>query len=285
MGRSATCAGRLAVILVALLAVPAVSAQTTLSMEGGARVAALGGAGAALPGDAWGHANPASWGTLEGRAVAFYATEGFGLAELRLGALRYAEPTAWGTFAAGARTFGASAFRETVFTLGYGHGLRLGTTRRLYVGAAARYFRIALGERSDGASYGSADAVGLTIGALVRPLPRLVIGVAAANVNGPSYTHGSPLPQTLAVGLAYQATRRLLVVADAFKDIDFPLSVRAGLEVIPVEVLALRTGVATAPARITAGVGLRLRRLRACLAAERHETLGWTPAAGLAVQW
>jgi hypothetical protein len=264
---------------------PSAVAQGALSMEGGARVAALGGAGTALPGNAWSLANPAAPSMLDGRAVSFYATQGFGLSELRLGALSYAEPTSYGTFALGARTFGFDAFRETVFSLGYARSFSLGTSRTVHVGGAARYHRLMLGRRSDGVSYGSAGALAFSLGALVRLLPRLTLGAAATNVNAGAYAEGGDLPQTLAVGLAYRAADRLLVTADAVKDIDFPLSARAGLEVTPVEVLVLRVGVANAPARVTAGAGLRLGALRARLAFERHETLGWTPAAGLAYAW
>jgi hypothetical protein len=69
------------------------------------------------------------------------------------------------------------------------------------------------------------------------------------------------------------------------KDVDFPLSVRTGLEVNPVPRLALRAGVATEPTRFAAGAGLRWRRLRADLAADRHLDLGWTPSIALAVTW
>jgi len=268
-----------------LAAVAPAAAQTALSMEGGARVAALAGTGVALTGPGtW--TNPAGPATRDERAVAFYATQGFGLSALRLGALHYAEPTAWGTFVGMARTFGFEAFRETAFALGYARGFSLGTSRRVHVGVRARYYHLALGDASDGTSYGSAGALGLSTGALVRLVPRLTLGVAAVNLNGPSYTDaGHGLPQTLAVGLAYRATDRFLVTAEAHKDLDFPLSMRAGLEAVPVEALAVRIGVATQPARLTAGVGLRVGLLRGRLAFERHRTLGWTPAAELAVQW
>jgi hypothetical protein len=268
-----------------VLAARPASAQQALSMEGGARVAALAGAGTALPGSAWGWGNPAGSATLGERAVSFYATQGFGLSELRLGAARYAEPTAWGTFAAGARTFGHDAYRETVFSLGYARSFQFGTSRGVQAGLTARYYRLSLGSRSDGASYGSAGALALSLGAQVRLLPRLTLGAAAANVNAARYADGAELAQTLAVGLAFRASDRLLVLADAFKDVDHALSGRAGLEFVPVEALAVRLGVAGAPARVTAGVGLRLSVLRARLAFERHRTLGWTPAAGLAVRW
>lgn len=268
-----------------LLPAASTRAQTAVTMEGGARAAALGGAATALSRNAWGLANPAAWGTLQGRALSFYATEAFGLSELRLGALRYAEPTPWGTVATGARTFGYESYRETAFLLGYARAFRLSTSRRVHAGLAARYFRLSLGERSDGVSYGSAGALSFSVGALVHVIPRLMLGAAATNVTAASYADGADLPQTLALGLAYRATDRFLVTADAVKDIDAALSVRAGLEVVPVPVLAVRFGASNAPARLTAGIGLRLRRLRARLAAERHRTLGWTPAAGLALQW
>ena len=273
--------------LLLLLAAPA-SAQRALSMEGGARVAALAGTGAALPGDAWGWANPAGPATLGGRAVRFYATQGFGISELRLGAMRYAEPLGtWGTLSGGARSFGFDAYRETVFSVGYARGFQLGTSRSVQAGLAARYYRLSLGNRSgeSGASYGSAGAFSLSLGALVRLLPRLTLGAAAANVNAARYADGADLAQTLRVGMAFRASDRFLVAADAVKNIDFPLSGRVGVEVVPVKALAVRVGVASAPARFTAGVGLRLGLLRARLAFERHRTLGWTPAAGLAAQW
>jgi hypothetical protein len=266
-------------------AVPA-SAQTALSMEGGARIAALGGTGAALTGPgAW--TNPAGPATLDGRTAAFYATQGFGLSELRLGTLRYAEPLAgWGTVAGSARTFGFDAFRETAFALSYARGFSLGTARRVHAGVRARYYRLSLGDASDGASYGSAGTLGLSAGGVVQLVERLTLGATAVNLNAPAYTDSGPgLAQTLAVGLAYRPADRLLVTAAAHKDLDFPLSVRAGLEATPVEALAVRVGVSTRPARLTAGVGLRVEWLRGRLAFERHRTLGWTPAAELAVQW
>jgi len=74
-------------------------------------------------------------------------------------------------------------------------------------------------------------------------------------------------------------------VVDDFKDLDFPLSLRGGVEVQPVDALRLRTGVASQPARFTAGAGVVVGRLRADVAAEQHQTLGWSPAASLGIRW
>jgi hypothetical protein len=97
--------------------------------------------------------------------------------------------------------------------------------------------------------------------------------------------NGEPIPRTLAVGLQYRALRQMYVLVDLFKDVRFPTAVRSGIEVRPVSVLALRAGVTTAPVRFMGGVGIHLGPLRADLAAEQHQELGWSPSASLRVHW
>ncbi|HMB90463.1 MAG TPA: hypothetical protein VKP65_06430 [Rhodothermales bacterium] len=121
-------------------------AHAQTAMEGGARAAALGGAATALPADVWGHGNPASWATLPGRAISFFATEAFGLSALRLGAVQYVEPTRFGAFSAGARTFGFEDYRETRFLVGFARGFSLGTTRRFHAGLRLRYHQVSIPE-------------------------------------------------------------------------------------------------------------------------------------------
>ena len=274
---------RRSILLILCFAAAPAAAQTTTSMEGGARVMALGGAATALTEDVWGASNPAAWATLPGRAFSFFAGQAFGLSALRLGAFHYAEPTRYGAFAGGARTFGFEDFRETHFNAGFARGFRLGTSRRLFLGTNARYVHVV-----QGGGYGSAGTVGLSLGALVSVLPAVTFGAHATNLNAPSLSTemgAEELPHTLALGLSYTPDERLLVLLDAFKDIDRPLSVRAGVQVLPVEALALRAGITTQPTRFTAGLGLRTGRLRAGLAAEQHQALGWSPAASLGLQW
>jgi hypothetical protein len=263
-----------------LLLVPPAWAQSLMDLRGGARAAALGQATTALAGDLGGHMNPAAVATHPDRGVTFYARQDFGLAELRLGSAFLVEPTRLGHLAAGASTFGFEDYREVHLTAGYARGIALGTSRRLHVGAFARYVRTQLG-----GSYGQAGALGLSLGGLVQVLPALSFGAHATNVNAPRLAGRDELPQTLAAGLAYDATDRFRVVADVFKDIDFPLSARAGVEVAPVEALAVRAGVTTEPTRFSAGAGVRVGHLAADVAAEQHLDLGWSPSVALSVWW
>jgi hypothetical protein len=248
------------------------------SMENGARSAALGGAVTALPGEPWGSANPATWSTLSDRVVAFFATQAFGLSELRLGAVSYVEPTRLATIALGARTFGFADYRESRLNLGLARGLQLGTSRRFHLGVNARYLRVSVPD------YGSAATVAFGIGGLVSVLPVLDAGFHITNPHRPNLG-GQELPRTLALGLHYTPADVLRVVVDAYKDVRFPLALRSGIEVHPVQVLFLRVGVATKPSRVTAGLGVRVGALTADVAAELHEVLGWSPAVGFRLRW
>lgn len=256
-------------------------AQDPLFAEGGARALGMGGAATGLPGVAWGHANAASWSTLDARAFALFASQTFGLAEMRTGAAVYAEPFPWGALAAGARSYGFADYRETHVLLGGARAFALGTTRAFHLGIALRYQHLAI---SNG--YGSAGAIGLSAGWLVDVLPALTIGFQATNVNFPE-AGGDDLPRTFALGLSYRPAHNATVVLDALKDVVWPVTVRGGFEIVPVPQLALRAGATLQPARYTLGIGVHLGRLRADVAADRHENaeLGWTPAFTLALYW
>ena len=267
------------VLCAALLAGSAAHAQLVPLAEGGARALALGRAATALPADVWGHHNPASWATLPGRAGAAFASQAFGLAELRLGAVAVAEPTRYGTVAATARTYGFEDFRETHLGLGYGRSIPVSASRALHAGLHLRYYTVAISD------FGSAGALGVSLGTLVEVVPNLQFGVLVQNLNRPELSNLDPLQTRLDLGLAYRPDPRALLLFAVSDDVDYPASFRGGLEVYPVDVLALRTGFTTAPVRFSVGLGVALGTLRADVAAERHELLGWTPAFGLGVQF
>lgn len=255
-------------------AVPSMT-HAQVSLQAGPRLMALGGGGTAVAGDLWGGSNPAAWAGLSSRQLGFFAGQAFGLAELRLGAVRAAQPLPWVTAVVGAQTFGFDQFREYQFPVGLARAVSLGTTRALAVGAEARYTHVSI------PGYGSDGAAGLTLGAQVQVMRTLRAGAQAVNLNAPTLGSGDELPRLLHIGLAYHPQDAFLLVLDAVKDVLFPVSYRGGVEVQPVESLTLRGGVATQPTRFTAGLGVHVGRLTANVAAERHDVLGWSPAVGL----
>ncbi len=266
-------------LLLCALAAPVARAQLVPLAEGGARALALGRATTALEGDVWGHHNPASWATLPGRAASAFASQAFGLGELRLGAVAVAEPTRFGTVAASARSYGFEDFRETRFGLGFARAFAVSASRRVHAGLRLGYTSVSI------PGFGSAGVLGLSLGVMTEVLPGLGFGFHAYNLNRPAFSEFDPLRRGLEVGFAYRPAERALVLLGIDKEVEFPLSFRGGLEVQPVDVLVLRTGFTTEPVRFSAGVGVQTGLLRADVSAERHEWIGWTPAFGVSVQF
>ena len=274
----------LAATTLAALVAGAAPARAQLA-EGGARLLGLGRAGVALGGEAWGHVNPASWATLAENRGALQASQAFGLSELRLAQLSAAAPTPVGTVALAARTYGFSERRETRVAVGLGRQVALSRTRRLDVGLSVGY------ESASTEGYETVGTPLLSVGVQGDVIPGLRAGLAGRNLLGilqgsdEDVRHSLATVPTIAVGIAYAPGPRATLVLDAEQDLDFGLSLRGGLEVFPVPVLALRVGVSDGPARFSAGAGIRAGALRADLAVERHESLGMTPAVGVEVSF
>lgn len=261
-----------------LSALPA-AAQLVPLAEGNARALALGRATTALGGDVWGLYNPASWSTLQEGTVALFASQAFGMSELRVVSIAVAHPTPYGVASGYARTYGFEDFRESVFGVGFGHAFNLSATRQIHVGAALRYTSVMIPD------FDSPGALGLSLGVLVEVMPGLNFGAHGLNINRPKLSSLDPLETRLDAGLSYRAHERALVVMGVSKDLDFPLSVRGGLEVQPVDVFFVRAGFSTEPTRFSTGVGVLFSMIRADLAIEHHEVLGWTPAFEVAFSW
>lgn len=265
----------LGVIWLAMLAgSPAAFAQTGMNRMGSARDIALGHASTADPYSTGLHINPAASATTEKATATFFARQPFGLAELRHASVSASIPTRWVTFQSGTGTFGFDEYRETFATVAFSRAVPVGTSLPVYVGIRANAHHLSISE------YGSDQALAADAGVLVTVLPVLTLGAHARNVSGGSIA-GSSLPRSLAVGAHYAAGPHVRVVADIFKDVAFPWSLRGGVEIRPVDALSLRIGATRHPARFSAGVGINLGPIRADIAGERHPTLGWSPSGGL----
>ena len=268
--------------LLCCLGLAALSGPATAQLaEGGARRLALGRAGVALGAQTWGTANPATWATVPDRRVALEGSQAFGLSDLRLGGASAASPTPLGTLALSGRAFGGGALRETRVAVGLARPLALSPSRTLDAGVAVGV------ESASTDGFGSVATLLLDAGVQADLVPALRVGLAARNLLGVGRGLDADLQRsistvpTLAAGLAYTPSDRAVLVLDALQDLDRGLSLRGGVEVRPVDALALRVGVSSEPARLTAGLGVLAGPLRVDVSAEQHETLGLTPAFGV----
>lgn len=153
------------------------------------------------------------------------------------------------------------------------YGRRLG--EKLLLGGSANLHRVTAQE------YGSATGLSFGLSLLAEPLPGLWLG---ARVQNPLQLEmeGTALPALLRIGAAWQAATTLVLLAETEKDLDRPAQIKAGIEYHPVEMLALRIGMRTEPARLGFGAGIQLKNgLEFNSGAEWHPTLGMTPSAML----
>jgi hypothetical protein len=269
----------LAALLVAGASLGGSHGAAAQSLTGGGAYVGMAGATTALPGDAWGHANPAAWSTVERPTVALFASEAYGLSELRVGALHGTLPFGNNAASASVQTFGFEDYRETTFLVGGARAFSLGTSRLIHVGASVRTQTMRI------PGFGSTAASGVSVGALVDVVPTLSFGVSALNVNGPEVAGEYAMDRTLRMGLAYQAAEQAVVTADLVETANFPASFRGGVQITPHRLIQLRVGVATEPTRFAGGVGITVGPLRADVAAEQHQELGWSPALSLQTSW
>lgn len=241
------------------------------------RAAAMAGAAVAVTDGRFSDSNPAS---LHGeRLLAVRAAQIFELHQLRFAEAFVAIPAFGGGAALSISGFGFEDYRETLVSLGYGRPIWAGTVRPLLAGIRLRWYSLSI----DG--YGSASAPSLSAGLILPVSHGLALGMAASNLYVPPGNLSEVLERSLTIGAMLRPTENFLLAMDAWKAATSPVDVRFGLEVKPLSAIALRGGFTLEPERYTAGIGLLLSRLRADLAAERHETLGWTPSIAVGVSW
>jgi len=240
----------------------------------GARFAGMGYSGITLV-DLWSmRLNPAGLAGLEKPVAGGFYQSHFLSQELSHQGLAVAIPLGKGTLGISGDRFGYSLYNETrasaAYAMRFGEGLR----------AAVQfdYLGVRLGE-----NYGSAGALVAEVGVQAKLTDALWIG---AHLYNPSRTKlGGPyderVPTLLRVGFGYTYSKKLIMTAEAEKDIDRAERFRFGVEYHPNDVLFLRTGISSGDVQGHFGAGFRLKQLDIDLAVSVRSQLGATPIIGL----
>lgn len=245
----------------------------------GARELALGQASTALQNTSWSmFGNPAMMSEKE-RSVSFFGVRYFGLSEVTDMAVSFSSPTKYGVLGAAAHRYGFDLFNKSRLRLGYKNSFK-----GFHFGAVLNYSHV-----SQDIQNGTAGAFGVDVGVAAPILDNLWIGAKATNVNQPEYgsRNNEKLPRDLSVGLSYQLSDIALISSEVYKDVDFPISYRAGVEVNIISSLMGRVGITTSPQRFTAGFGYSGKIWGVNVAVQRHENkvLGFSPAIDFKINW
>ncbi|MEW6041376.1 MAG: hypothetical protein AB1633_07645 [Elusimicrobiota bacterium] len=218
-----------------------------------ARPAGMGGAFTAVVDDEnalyW---NPSGLSLINNPGISTMYESLFGISDLNHVLFSGILPVKGGTAGVSYIQFGSSFYKEQ--TLGLSYGFNLG--EMFSAGATLNSYSLSI----TGDEYGSSSAVGVDIGLLARISDNLRAGVYFKNFNNPSVgvENRIALPQTINVGLAYNVFPGFLFSVDMGRDTGFDTDLRAGFEYKLSNVLTLRTGALTVPARFSAGFGLRM---------------------------
>ncbi|OWY21602.1 hypothetical protein C7N43_07570 [Sphingobacteriales bacterium UPWRP_1] len=202
-----------------------------------------------------------------------YAENRFLLKDLNFFGAAVAIPTKGGTFGLGATYFGNNLYNDRLINLAYGRKL----FNTLSVGIELDYAAISV------ADYGTANAFTFGLGVQYAIIPKLIAGAQVHNPLRWQFTdfEEDRLPTVISSGIAYLPSEKVTICAEAEKNLDKPLMLKAGFEYNIVEKLSLRAGITTEPVVSSFGIGLNLGTLRIDLANSFHPVLGYSPHFGL----
>lgn len=267
----------LLIITVVTLVVKQVQAQATL----GAREVALGQATTALSGSSWAvFSNPAM---LDRHmfTLSFFGLRYYGLPELTDLGVAFTAPSSFGTFGLGAHRYGDDLYNESRLRLVYSNSFD-----RFYYGLAGTYHHVVMG-----GGYGSVGAIGLDVGLAAMLSKSLWVGATATNINQPRYgetdLQTEELVRSLSVGISYRIEEVVLITADVFKDVRFPISSRVGVELILVQHFSGRAGITIEPVTFSGGFGYEGDFLGINVVVQKHENpvLGLSPGLDFTISW
>ncbi len=265
------------IIIFCLIAVSGVLVLTSRAFcqhSLGARSAASGQTGVAVPGDSWSVFSNISFLPTDERQISFYGFRYSGISEITDAAASVSLPVRYGAFGIGIHRYGFHLFSETRFRAGYKQ-----QWEQFHAGVVLNYTHV-----QQGGGYGSAGALGADIGIGAQIAEPLWLGARATNVNQPSYAEtDEELPRELAAGISYFPSPAAMITAEVVKDVRFPLSFRAGIDAELIKGLNARAGITTNSETYSAGFGYKTSRWQINFAVQQHMVLGLSPALDIGI--
>ncbi|AKQ44768.1 hypothetical protein TH63_02640 [Rufibacter radiotolerans] len=232
----------------------------------GSRAIGLGGAAVTLP-DLWALSNnPAGMAALKEPALGAYAHNRFSLKELTtVGLLAVLPSSRWGTVGLDVQRFGGEYYNEQRLGIGLAH--QLGVVR---LGLKADLLQVRVKE------WGSRKAVALSLGGQSELVPGLTFGAHIYNLNQAKLAEfqDERVPTVMKMGLSYQASTKVLLVAEAEKELEHPVAMKGGIEYQVLPALTLRTGFNSGTRAGTAGVEVSFKQFQVAYAVGAQHQLG-----------
>lgn len=240
----------------------------------GARTAGMGNASVSF-GDVWSaQQNQAGLGFVRAISAGAYYENRFLLKELSIKGGVIALPIKGGTFGLCISNFGYSLYNENKYSLSFAKPFG----DKLSAGIAMDYLTTKIGE-----GYGSKGVLAAEFGIQAKPLKGLTLGAHVFNPTRAKISdyNDERLPTIIRFGGDYDFSDKVKVAVETEKDIAQKAVFKAGIEYKPVKEFYLRAGIGTNPTLTSFGFGINLKNLKIDVAANYHQTLGFSPQLGL----
>ena len=237
-------------------------------IEPAARQVALGNSSVALANDVFSlFNNPAGLAQTTARQIGiYYSPSPFGMKQLANIFFAYAEPFPFGCLSLGGMKYGFELYNEIELTGGYSKNF----AEKYFIGFSVSYKYLKI------KNYNHSSAFIFNFGFIYKFSEAIQFGFSAFNFTRSTYSKiKNSIPTKLRAGFSFNILRNVLTL-EAYKDLNYPLSLRGGIEIPVGDFLFLRFGTRTEPDTYTAGVGLRYSLLRFDYAIFTHQYLGLT---------
>lgn len=234
----------------------------------GARSNSLGGASITLADPFSLFNNQAAMAFVKDVSFGIYTERRFMLKELSFNAAGIIVPTKSGVFGLSANYYGFDVYNEKKLGLAYSRLF----SEKISAGIQFDYLGTSIAE------YGNSSTFTVEAGLLVKISEKLTTGAHVFNpVRVNTGFADEKIPTTLKVGLAYSPSDKVMLAAEAKKDIDEPAQFCGGIEYRVVDALHLRAGFETNPSIYSFGLGINVKQLKIDLATTYHPVLGVSP--------
>ncbi len=238
-----------------------------------ARSVALGNSNQ-IVGDAYGvFNNPSSLAWLDKPTVTLTSSNRFLLKELSGAGAGFAMPSKYGVFGFNVNYFGFNNFNRKLAGLSYTQKL----TDNIAFGVKADYLQTSIAE------YGNNSALTGELGVCIKVIKDLSFGMNVFNpfmVSGGYYTD-EKIPTQFSLGMNYNLSDRVMMIAEESKDLNSPSRFHAGIEYKPGSKIFLRGGICTQPFEYGFGAGFELKSFTVDIASAYHAQLGYSPTLSL----
>ncbi|MBI9069970.1 MAG: hypothetical protein JEY94_00130 [Melioribacteraceae bacterium] len=244
----------------------------------GARQIALSNSDIALSNDVFAlFTNPAGTAQIKWREFGvYYSPSPFGMKELANGNAAYTEPFNFGSVSVGYKNYGFDLYKENTISLGFAAEI----SENLFGGITLNYHNISI------KNYGSAGAFIFDTGIIYKPIENIRFGLSISNLNYASVSDSeNQIPTVFRSGITYSLFNKCFLNLAVEKEIEFPISIRGGLEYPIIEFLSIRTGFKNEPASYSVGIGINYLYFKLDYSFFTHQDLGLTHQAGIIISF